>query len=122
MSQTLIDEIIRIAREDGADALLELSVSVQHEVLYDGAVEAFGSWDGALAQALTHAVQPRGSSAIKLREEEVVRKRQASASHPVFVRALDGGFFWIDGEELNLTEEPELLPTPRDIGVMAQMW
>lgn len=122
MSQPMIDEILQLAREEGADALLELTISTQHEALYDAAIEAFGSWDGALAQALAAAVQPRATSAIKLREEEVVRKRQAAASDPVYVQAQGGGFFWVDGEELDLTSEPELLPMPHDLGPMTRMW
>ena len=130
MSQQVLDEIISLASSDGADALLELSVSAHHEALYDAAIDAFGSWDGALAQAIVALVSSKRSSsstsasasAIKEREEEVVRRRQTGASDPIFTRTIDGGFFWIDGEELELTEAPEIFPTPSGLEQIDRMW
>lgn len=125
MSQNLIDEIIRIAREEGGDALLELNASARHEALYDAAVEAFGSWDGALTQTIVSLAASRSAPASPSRlreEEEVVRKRQPGASDPIFTATTVGGFFWIDGEELDITAQPEFLPTPSGLGVIARMW
>ncbi len=124
MSQDLVDHIIRIARSDGADALLEMTVSSHEEALYDAAIGEFGSWDGALAQVIVALTTPRAasSSSIKLREEEVVRKRHAGASDPIFTATTERGFFWIDGDELDITAEPELLPTPGGLGAIDRMW
>jgi DNA gyrase/topoisomerase IV subunit A len=118
----VLDRIIELAREEGADALLELTVASTDEALYDAAIEQFGSWDGALARAVVKLAPTPRTSSIKDREEEVVRKRSSAASDPVFTRTTDGGFFWIDGEELDLTEDPELLPTPEGAGPMERMW
>ena len=62
------------------------------------------------------------ASAIKLREEEVVRKRRSGASDPIFTASTQGGFFWIDGDELELTSAPELLPSPEGLGLIDRMW
>lgn len=124
MSETLIDKIIQLAKSAGADAILEMTVSTENEALYDAAIDQFGSWDGALAQAIVSLSTPRqaSASAIKQREEEVVRKRQSGASDPIFTSTADGGFFWIDGDELDITAGPELLATPPELGVMERMW
>lgn len=124
----IIERIIEIASEDGADALLELTVAAQNEVLYDSAIDTYGSWDGALAQAVANLASKstssssRSASAIKAREEEVFRRKDPGASDPVFTATVDGGFFWIDGEELDLTDEPEILPPPSGFGAMQRMW
>jgi DNA gyrase/topoisomerase IV subunit A len=118
----VVDRIIELAREEGVDALLELTVAAKDEALYDAAIEQFGSWDGALARTVVKLAPTPRTSTIKEREEEVVRKRSSAASDPIFTRTTGGGFFWIDGDELDITDEPELLPTPDGAGLMDRMW
>lgn len=118
----VVQRIIELAREEGVDALLELTVASKDEALYDAALDQFGSWDGALARTVVKLAPTPRTSGIKEREEEVVRKRSSAASDPVFTRTTGGGLFWIDGDELDLTDEPELLPTPDGAGPMERMW
>lgn len=124
MSDQVIKDIIRTAREQGADALLEMTVCTQNEPLYDAALDAFGSWDGALAQAVVTLTEPKKAapSAIKLREEEVVRRRKSGASEPIFTRTIDGGFFSIDGDELEITDGPGLIARPSGLSFIDRMW
>ena len=121
----LIEELKKIATSEGADALLELTICSTREDLYDAALQAYGSWDGALAQALVDALQkkastPRASAVV--REEEVVRKRRTSAGDPVFAATVSGGLFWIDPDELTITNGPEIVPTPSGLGPIRQLW
>jgi hypothetical protein len=51
-AQTVIAEIIALARGLAADALSESTVSLTHPDLYDAALTEFGGWDVALAEAL----------------------------------------------------------------------
>lgn len=122
---SVVDEIRKLALAEGVDALLELTVSSRNPGLYDAAIEEFGSWDGALAQVIVDLVQPKSRTASPARvreEEEVVRRKSPGASDPIFTRTTDGGFFWIDGNELEITAELEILPTPPNAGPMERMW
>lgn len=122
------DDILQLARDEGADALLELTVSTRRPELYDAAVQEFGSWDAALAHLIEHLLRGRSAASTAPRrasatvEEEVVRKATSSARDPIFTRTTSGELFWIAGEELELTERPEILPTPPDAGPMERMW
>lgn len=129
MSQQVIDGIISLSSSGGADALLELTVSAHNEALYDAAIDAYGSWDGALAAVIVELASTKSStrkastpSAIKQREEEVVRKRHAGADEPVFARTIDGGFFSINGDELEITDKPELFIRPSGLAQIDRMW
>ncbi len=124
---SLLDGIRRLASEEGADALLELTVSSTHPDLYDSAIDEFGSWDAALAHVVVELLdsssrsRPRASRSATT-EEHVERTRSSHVDDPVFVRTTGGGLFWFTGTELEITEGPEIMATPQDSGPMERMW
>jgi hypothetical protein len=54
--QAVIAEITALARRLDAESLSEMTLSLTHAELYDAALNAFGGWDVALAEALRRAV------------------------------------------------------------------
>jgi DNA gyrase/topoisomerase IV subunit A len=125
---SLLDRIITIAREESANALLETSAATLHADLYEEAVEAYGGWDGALAAALSKAVEnteqvtksPRRKTTT-LAEEQVERVVTAAAEHPLFVLSSEGSFFKMRGGDFGVAEVPMIPPTPHGAGRIARL-
>lgn len=119
---SIIERIQDIASQEGGDdELLESVAPTTHEVLYADAIDAYGTWDAALIAALCDMVQKRArTSAAKEREEGTIeRLRSAAAKEPVYVVSQDGTLFWIDGEELEVTQWPEFMAPPEGAEAMA---
>jgi len=55
--EEIIHKILELAREDEEAALLEMTISIRGEDLYDAALAEFGGWDAALVAALRQAVR-----------------------------------------------------------------
>jgi DNA gyrase/topoisomerase IV subunit A len=125
---SLLDRIITIAREESADTLLEMSAATLHADLYEEAVEEYGGWDGALAAALSKAVEdaeqsnqsqvtksPRRKTTTAA-EEQVERVVTAEAEHPLFTLSSGGSLFKMRGGDFGVTEVPMIPPTPHGAG------
>ena len=112
---SIIERIQDIASVDGGDdELLETAASITHEALYEEAIDSYGSWEAALIAALCDLVQKRARTSVAKQREEGLVHRQASpaAREPVYTVTQDGSFFWIAGEELEISDEPEALDSP----------
>lgn len=126
----IIERIVALAEDDEAeDALLEMTAATTRVELYEGAVAEFGGWDAALVAALRHAVRSGGSGGGSSRssrpstriEEAIERKVTRAAREAIYTFTSDGTIFWIDGPELDVTEEPERLAPPEGAGPMVSM-
>lgn len=118
---SIIERIQEVASVDGGDdELLEASASVTHAALYEDAIDAYGAWEPALIAALCDLVQKRARTSIAKQREEGTVHRQASpaAKLPVYATTDDGAFFWISGDELEISEAPEALESPEGHGAM----
>lgn len=118
---SIIERIQDIASEEGGDdELTAAAAQVTHPELFADAIDAYTTWDAALVAALCDLVQKRArTSAAKQREEGAIeRLRTAAAREPIYTVTTDGTLFWIAGEELEVTEAPDLMPSPEGAGPM----
>lgn len=118
---SIIERIQEVASQEGGDdELLATAAPTHHPELWEDALDAYGTWDAALIASLCDLVQKKArTSAAKDREEGAIQRlKTAAAREPVYVVSDDGTLFWIDGEELDVTDAPEFLPPPEDAGPM----
>ncbi len=119
---SVVDDIIKIAKSDNPEQLLEMTVSVSHESLYDAAIDAYGSWDAALVAALEFTVRSKSATssapARNRPDLEFERRPGIEAHRPVYASTSNGVFFYIDGKEFEVTVEPERLDLPYGAGVL----
>lgn len=125
-SQAIIAELLRIAQQEGAQNLLEMSAASLYPQLYEEAVELLGGWDGALAHALVEALQAQDSAqpsraraTTVLAQEEVSRVVNEEAEQPLFVRTQNGAFYTVSASALALCAQPTPLATPHGAGVVS---
>lgn len=124
-AQDIIARIIELAGDDESyEMLLEMNISMQDETLFDAASETFGGWEGALVAALREALasrecqegSPKSSSR---RPESVVERRITDAfEHPLYVMTTNGRYCQMHGTNLPVSEYPEVLEAPENIGVI----
>lgn len=120
---SIIERIQDIAStEGGDDELVTEQVTALHAELYADALDAYGTWEAALIAAMCDLVQKRARiSVAKAREEGTVhRQASAAAREPVYTHTTDGAFFYIAGDELEISEAPEALDSPEGHGPMVR--
>jgi hypothetical protein len=118
---SIIERIQEVAGVEGGDDELVSDVAlVKHAQLFTDAVDAYGSWEAALIASLCDLVEKRGRQPVTKARDESAVFRQASpdAREPVYASTTDGAFFYIDGNELEITEVPEALESPDGHGPM----
>lgn len=123
----IIDRILAIARQESAERLLETSAATLHADLYEEAVDAFGGWDAALAEALAVAVREqapstgRSASRQPADEEEVERVVTEAASHPLFALTSAGAFYTVPAADVPMSDAPIIPGTPHGAGRIRQL-
>jgi DNA gyrase/topoisomerase IV subunit A len=139
--EELIAKMQRIAAdEEQSDSLLELSAASLHPDLFDSALEHFGSWDAALVACLRDAVSApqgsrrrssgasasgsgaSGSGAAGRDETPPEREVTGEVRDPLYTTTVGGAFFWVDGEELDRTDSPEVLDVPPGAAAMKRFF
>lgn len=121
----VVEAIVEIAKNESESSLLEMTLSVSNERLYDAALEAFGGWDAALVAALKSSLRSGSRSSTTstpVEDLEIVRKIDGSHEDPVYTSTLCGNFFYIGGDEFEITAEPEVLPKPEDYEAMRKFY
>ncbi len=120
---SLLDQIITIAREESAKALLETSAATLHGDLYEEAVAEYGGWDAALAAALERALEDADQVTKSARrkttsaaEEQVERVVTEAADEPIFALSTQGAFFKMPGGDVPVTEVPMIPAVPHGAG------
>lgn len=125
MKEELVEAIFDIAYSGDPDELLEMTIASRNPKLYDQVTEVFGSWDAVLAQAVCDALLKKRAPKPRLvtsTEEEVERVAKPEAKQRLYARTTDGAFFWIPGDEFEITSKPRSFSPPTGHGPIERIW